>query len=50
MKKLMIKVIYALLLLFGQPALAGIIGDVRVTGKIVEYNRKTVSLKTLEIF
>ena len=38
----------SLLLLFGQPALAGIIGDVRVTGKVVKYDRKTVSLKTLK--
>lgn len=42
------KLMSAVVLLFlVQSAFAAIIGDVRITGEVVKYDRKTVSLKTL---
>ena len=48
MKKLLLVAMSAFVLLSVQPVWAGIVGDVRITGKVVKYDRKTVSLKTLK--
>ena len=45
MKKLL--VVISIFMLSVQPVLAGIIGNVRVIGKVVKYNQKTVSLTQL---
>ena len=47
MKKLLL-IAVGTFMLSVQPALAGIVGDVRVIGKVVKYDRKIVSLKTLK--